>query len=195
MQDQTGSSTLAVLAARLCYRDDLSAEDRAAILELPFTLKITELHQYVVREREPTTHSCIMLSGFSVRSKIVGSGDRQILAIHMKGDAVDLQNSLLEVSDHSVHMLTAGKVAMIPREAILALTLDRPRIAQAMWLDTLVDGSVFREWITNVGRRQARSRIAHLFCEFSLRLKPAGLGENKFYELPMTPSSWRTRLV
>jgi CRP-like cAMP-binding protein len=56
----------------------------------------------------------------------------------------------------------------------------------AMWYDTLVDGSVFREWIANVGRRDARTRIAHLLCEFSLRLKVAGLGEATDYELPMT---------
>lgn len=55
-----------------------------------------------------------------------------------------------------------------------------------MWLDTLVDGSIFREWILNIGRRQARERLAHLFCEFSLRLKVAGLGLDNAYELPMT---------
>lgn len=55
-----------------------------------------------------------------------------------------------------------------------------------MWIDSLVDASVFREWITNLGRRDARTRIAHLLCEFSLRLKVAGLGEETHYELPMT---------
>jgi CRP-like cAMP-binding protein len=55
-----------------------------------------------------------------------------------------------------------------------------------MWMDTLVDGSIFREWITNIGRRDARTRIAHLLCEFSLRLQVAGLGAQTNYELPMT---------
>jgi CRP-like cAMP-binding protein len=49
-----------------------------------------------------------------------------------------------------------------------------------------VDGSIFREWIMNVGRRDARTRISHLLCEFSLRLKVAGLGEQDNYQLPMT---------
>lgn len=55
-----------------------------------------------------------------------------------------------------------------------------------MWLDTLVDASIFREWIANVGRRDARTRIAHLLCEFAVRLRLAGLGEETHYELPMT---------
>lgn len=40
--------------------------------------------------------------------------------------------------------------------------------------------------MTNVGRRDARTRVAHLLCEFSLRLKVAGLGDESDYELPMT---------
>jgi len=99
---------------------------------------------------------------------------------------VDLQNSLLDVADHSVQMRTGGEVAYIPREEIKELAFARPRVGLAMWIDTLVDGSIFREWLTNVGRRDAQTRLAHLLCEFSLRLKLAGLGETTRYELPMT---------
>jgi CRP-like cAMP-binding protein len=127
-----------------------------------------------------------MLSGYSIRSKLLATGSRQIVAIHMKGEMVDLQNSMLEVADHSVQMLTAGKVAMIPRGEIIRLTLERPRVAHAMWIDTLVDASIFREWVANVGRRDARTRVAHLLCEFSVRLRVAGLGEDTHYDLPMT---------
>jgi CRP-like cAMP-binding protein len=104
----------------------------------------------------------------------------------MKGDMVDLQNSFLTVADHSVQVLTESEVAFIPRDEIKKLAFARPNVGMAMWFDTLVDGSVFREWIANVGRRDARTRIAHLLCEFSLRLKVAGLGEATNYELPMT---------
>jgi CRP-like cAMP-binding protein len=127
-----------------------------------------------------------MLSGHSIRSKLVAIGGRQIVAIHLKGEMVDLQNSMLEVADHSVQMLTNGTVAMVPREQVQRVCAERPAVARAMWIDTLVDGSIFREWITNVRRRNARTRIAHLLCEFSLRLKLAGLGEDDQYELPMT---------
>ena len=185
-QSQTSSSTLEPLVAKLAYRSDLSADEREAILALPFTMRPMERAQYVVRERQLATHSCVMLSGYSIRSKLVATGDRQIVAIHMKGEVVDLQNSLLKVADHSVQMLTPGKIAMIPREEIIRLTLKWPNIGHAMWLDTLVDASIFREWISNVGRRDARTRVAHLLCEFAVRLRLAGLGQGTTYELPMT---------
>ena len=128
----------------------------------------------------------MLLAGFAIRHKIVAGGQRQIIAIHMKGEMVDLHNSLLGRADHSVQMLTPGKVAMIPRHEIRQLAFARPDVGEALWYDTLVDGSISREWIANVGRRDARTRLAHLLCEFSLRLKVAGLGEHSNYELPMT---------
>ncbi|MBA3512619.1 MAG: Crp/Fnr family transcriptional regulator [Sphingomonas sp.] len=174
------------MVRKLEYRGKFSAADRAALLGLPHVVKSIQNQHFIVRERDKATHSCLMLSGFSVRHKIVGTGFRQIVAIHMKGEMVDLQNSLLGTADHSVQMLTAGKVAMIPREEIGRIAFDRPEVGKAMWLDTLVDGSIFREWIANIGRRDARTRIAHLLCEFALRMKHAGLGEETGYDLPMT---------
>lgn len=186
MQRDTDDTTLEPLVEKLAYRSQLDAEDRRAIRALPFTMLRMDRGQFIVREGDRATQACVMLAGFSVRSKVVKTGCRQILAIHLKGEAVDLQNSMLKVADHSVEMLTPGKVAAIPREAIVELTLARPRIVHAMWIDTLVDASIFREWIANIGRRSAKARMAHLLCEFSIRLKSAGLGDEEGYDLPMT---------
>jgi CRP-like cAMP-binding protein len=174
------------MVRKLGYCVELAAADDEALLSLPHRTKKLERHGYIARERERTTHSCVMLSGFAIRHKIVAGGARQIVAFHMKGDIVDLQNSFLGVADHSVQVLTDSEVAFIPREAIRKLAFERPNVGMAMWFDTLVDASVFREWIANVGRRDAHARLAHLLCEFSLRMKVAGLGEATDYELPMT---------
>ena len=179
-------SILEPMVRKLEYRTKLSEADRAALLALPYTMRNVERRHFIIRERELATHSCLMLSGYSIRSKVVATGQRQIVGIQIKGEMVDLQNSLLGVADHSVEMLTSGRFAAIPRAEITRIAAERPAVAEAMWRDTLVDGSIFREWITNIGRRDARTRIAHLLCEFSLRLKVAGLGEQSGYELPMT---------
>jgi CRP-like cAMP-binding protein len=141
---------------------------------------------YIVREGEEPQYCALMISGFSFRHKITGEGGRQIMAIHMAGEFVDLQNMFLQVSDHNVQALTRAEVAFIPRPAINDLVMARPALAKAMWLDTLIDASIFREWVVNVGRRDALSRVAHLMCELSLRLEAAGLAHDHRYELPMT---------
>jgi CRP-like cAMP-binding protein len=181
-----GPSTLEPMVRKLEYWHKFDDDDRAAVLGLPHHVRTLEQNHYIVREFDRATHTCVLLSGFAMRHKIVAGGARQIVALHMKGDVVDLQNSLLAIADHSVQMLTAGKVAMIPREAVSRIAFERPNVGKAMWLDTLVDASVFREWIANVGRRNARTRVAHILCEFSLRLKVAGIGEQNGYEMPMT---------
>ena len=180
------SPTLQPMLDKLRYCHELDPADEAALLALPYRRKTIERNGYIVRERDHATHSCVLLSGYAMRHKIVGNGSRQIVALHIKGDLVDLQNSFLIVADHSVQVLTECEVAFIPRDEVKKLAMDRPALGMAMWFDTLVDASVFREWITNVGRRDARTRIAHLLCEFSLRLKVAGLGESTDYTLPMT---------
>ena len=182
----TASSPLAAMLPKLKRWKSLSEDDQAALLALPYKLRSLGPTQYIVREGDRAENSCLLLSGFAYRSKIVGDGGRQILSIHMKGDLVDLQNSLLGLADHNVQALTPIEIAAIPRNAILQVMHDRPAIGEAMWHDTLVDGSIHREWTANVGRRDSSTRMAHLLCEFALRLETAGLGEHSNYELPMT---------
>ncbi len=183
---EPSSSSLEPVLRKLQDYHRLGKDDCAALLALPFRVRTYERYHYVIRERDVANNACVLLTGFAVRSKMVANGKNQILSIHMKGEIVDLQNSLLNVADHSVQMLTSGRVAMIPRQELLRLAFERPALGRALWADTMVDASIFREWIANIGRRDARTRIAHLLCEFSLRLKVAGLGEATGYELPMT---------
>jgi CRP-like cAMP-binding protein len=69
---------------------------------------------------------------------------------------------------------------------IRALHLQNPRIAQAMWVDTLIDSSIFREWILNIGQRDSKARVAHIICEFAKRMELAGLSDEAGYEFPLT---------
>ena len=178
-------SILSVMVRKLETRSPLDEEDRAAILALPFQLEASERLTYFVREGERPTRCCVLLSGFAFRQKVTVDGARQILSLHVPGDLVDLQNSMLNLADHSVQALTRCEVASIARADITAIACAHPGVALAMWIDTLIDGSIFREWIVNVGRRDAITRIAHLLCEFSRRLCAAGLGAEDCYELPM----------
>lgn len=177
---------LAPMVRRLELRQPLTEQEEAAVLGLPHLTRDLAAGQYLVWDGDRPQNACLLLSGFAFRHKLAGNGSRQILSIHMKGDLVDLQNSLLGIADHNVQMLTDGKVALIPVEAVRELAARFPNVGMAMWYETLIDGSIFREWILNVGRRDARTRIAHLLCEFALRLEVAELGKQTSYELPIS---------
>lgn len=178
--------TLEPLVRKLRTRSRIDDGAAAALLALPFTIR--ELHpgQYIVREGDMAYRSCVLIEGFAYRQKVVGDGGRQIVALQMPGDMVDLQNSLLKIADHNVQALTAVVAADIPRAAILEIAEGYPMVAHAFWLDTLVDGAIAWEWLANIGRRDARGRLAHLLCECALRLKAIGGQVGETFVLPLT---------
>src|SRR3954454_18744863 len=153
----------------------LSGEDRRALEALPWTRRMFERDAYYVREGEPATICTLLLSGFAYRQKLVSDGARQIISFHIPGEFLDIQNCMLEVADHNVQSLGRTMVAMIPKSALMELMAERPSIRRAIWLDSLIDASIFREWGVHVGRRDARERIAYLLCELAARLRAAVL--------------------
>jgi CRP-like cAMP-binding protein len=174
------------LVRRLESHSHLSAADRDAVRALPYTLRTLDPGQYLVREGDRPAYCSVIAAGFAYCHKVTGEGARQIVSVHMTGEFIDLQNVFLSVSDHNVQALTRLEVAFIPRAAVRASFDAFPGLAQAMWTETLIDASIFREWTLNIGRRDSISRIAHLLCELALRMEAAGLANDGGYGLPMT---------
>lgn len=186
MDEALNSHPLQSMVHKLQQWKELDASEREALLALPYKIERAEPGRYIVREGDQPKHACLLISGFAFRQKIVADGSRSICSIHMRGDLIDLHNALLRTSDHNVQALTPCKLEFIPRDSIIEIAFALPNVGMAMWYDTLVDSSIFREWIANVSRRSASAAVAHLLCEFGIRLESAGLGDKLRYELPMT---------
>lgn len=167
-------------------RAPLDDGDREALRALPFEKRTLDAGRYLVREGACSDTSTLILSGFAYRHKLTVEGDRQIVSFHIAGDFVDLEGSLLRIADYNVQTLTRAEVASVPVESVIALIDKHPRVARAMWVDTLVDASIYREWVLNVGRRPAAQRIGHVLCEIARRLEAAGLGSTQGYQFPMS---------
>ena len=140
----------------------------------------------VVAEGEHPGGCTIVIDGILCRHKLLPDGKRQILAFLMAGDLCDLGGALLGRMDHGVDALTAANVAKVPEAALRELLAAYPRIAEALWRQTLVDASICCEWLANVGRRSAYERIAHLLCETWSRLDAAGLASGQRFAWPIT---------
>jgi len=164
----------------------LNDEDCASLLRLPYTYRRYRQNELIMREGDRAKNVTLLLSGFAYRHKAAGNGGRQIFSIQMKGDLVDLQNAIFEHADHNVQALTDVDAAVFSAEAFRVITAERPNITRALWRETLTDAATFREWALNIGRRDARSRTAHLLCEVAVRSKNAGLSEQYQYDFPMS---------
>ncbi len=164
----------------------LSEDEKDVLRHLGGNTKTVGPRQDLVREGDRPHECCLILEGFAYRYKLTHDGKRQIFSFHIPGDIPDLQSLHLDVMDHSLASLSPSKLMFIPHETVRDLIRRCPRIGDAFWRDTLIDAAVFREWILNLGRREAYGRMAHLLCEFYVRLRAVGLTNGDACEMPFT---------
>jgi len=178
-----------VLVQRLQATVELTDDERSAIYRLPLHVRHFERGQDLVREHDRPSQCILILDGWIARYKVLGDGKRQIVSIELPGDMPDLQSLYLEVMDHNLGSLTKCVVGFIPHVAMKAWLAAHPRLAAAMWRETLISGSISREWVLNVGAREAYARVAHVLCELYVRLKAIGRTENDSFVLPLSQSA------
>lgn len=157
-----------------------------AIRSLPIVMREIKPSGYLVDQGSYPKRCTFLFEGLSFRQKLTNHGARQILSIQIPGEFIDLQNLHLDRSDHNVQALTSVVAAEVPLSAMRQLAADRPAVGNAMWVNALIEASIFREWVLNVGRRNALTRVAHLICEMTVRLEAAGLALLEGATLPMT---------
>jgi CRP-like cAMP-binding protein len=89
-------------------------------------------------------------------------------------------------SDHSIASITPLKYAEISPAEFEMLAAQSLALNRALLLNEMVNASIAREWVANVGQRNALQRIAHIFCELFLRLISQGLTEGNSCDWPLT---------
>jgi CRP-like cAMP-binding protein len=140
----------------------------------------------IQQEGETPTDACLLLSGLLCSFKMCGDGNRQLLSLHLPGDMPDLQTLYLDCTDHGLVAVCPTRVGYIPYDALRDLMAHEPLVAALLVKRMSVDSSIFREWIVNIGRRHALSRMAHLFCEYFVRQRAMGIGSDNVVSLPLT---------
>ena len=174
------------LFLRTHHKPVINAEERDALEGAFARAQAFAAKQIVVREQVPLSQCTLLLDGFVERYKDLPDGRRQILAIHVPGDFVDLHSYPLKKLEHSVAALTPIRVAFMPHAAVRALTETSAALTELLWRSTLIDAAINREWIVSIGARGAAVRLAHLFCEMNIRLQRIGFSDGRQFVFPVT---------
>jgi len=175
-----------VLYRKLSHFTDLTEQDRRAIDLLTADRFDMPARHTLVQQGERPSDVYLLLEGWGYRYKILPDGGRHILAYLVPGDLCDIHIFILKAMDHTLALLSRATVAVIPKKRMLEVMNDHPRIQRALWWATLVDEAILREWLVNIGQRDAYERVAHLFCELWARLSAVGLAAEDHFTLPLT---------
>jgi CRP-like cAMP-binding protein len=178
--------TANALIRALEQRDVLTEEERGILRRLPAREIDFGAGDLIVEEGSRPHISCLIVEGMAARSQVLADGGRQLVALHIAGDFVDLHSFLLKRMAHGVIALSRVKVAQVPHEQLRQITESHPHLTRLLWLATLIDAAIHREWIVSMGRRDGPQRLAHLLCELFVRLRAIGLANDYSFPLPLT---------
>lgn len=129
----------------------------------------------------------LLLSGWAYRYKVLKDGSRQIVAYLLPGDICDLHGTMLGELDHSIGLLTDADVVSVPAEEMREVMERHRRIERALWRASLADEATLREWLANIGQRDAFGRTGHHLCELWHKMKSIDLvDDSEEFDLPMT---------
>jgi CRP-like cAMP-binding protein len=171
---------------RLALRSILTDDEESALLALNGQIKQVATHTDFVRQGERVDHACLVVDGLVGRFGQNADGARQITCLHIPGDMADLPSVVSPKAGWGLSALTGTTILRIPHTDLRRVAAKHPGLAEAFWRDCVADGSIFSEWVVNVGRRDAISRLAHLFCELAIRCEQAGRGDRCAFPMPIT---------
>ena len=174
------------LLRKLSNFTELSAEESAALVDCCKDVREVAAREDVIAQGDRTGGVKLLLEGFACRYKTLEDGRRQIVAYFVPGDLCDLRVFILKRMDHSIGAIAPSRVATLSPDNVMKLMHNYPTLTRALWWSTLVEEAIAREWIVNVGQRNARERMAHLFCELLYRFRAVGLNQGLSCTLPLT---------
>jgi len=166
--------------------EQILPQDRAALESSVAEVRSVPARTTIVRKEEPVHFSTYLIEGLICRYMDDREGLRQLVAVHVPGDFVDLHAYPLKHLDHDVATLTACRIATVPHKNLDILMHERPGLAKLLWFSTLLDAAMHREWIFRLGRLDAAARVGHFFCEMEAKLRAVGLSDGASFALAMT---------
>ena len=167
-------------------RRDLTDDETAMIEDAVEGVKTIPGRQLVVRAGQRIDTSMMLLDGYVCRYMDDREGHRQLVAVHVPGDFVDLHAFPMKWLDHDVATLGPVTVATFEHATLERIIERAPHLTQMLWFSTLLDAAMHREWIFRLGRLDSMGRLAHFFCELHERLAMVDLVEDGRFALPMT---------
>ena len=122
-------------------------------------------------------HSTVLMEGVACLYERLQDGNRQIYAFQYPGDFCDLHQHVLPETNNEVAVAAIAdcSIGVIDHKDLEQLIAQYPSLGLALWRASMLEASIFRKRLLNVGRQPALQRVAHLLCEQLARREAVGL--------------------
>jgi CRP-like cAMP-binding protein len=174
------------LVRKLSRRDVVSAEEQTVLEGLLGEERRASAGTLLIQPGDRPSESTFLVAGFCARYSLTAEGERQLTEINVPGDFVDLHSMMMRQMDHGIVALSDCVIAKAPHEDLRRLSETHAHLTRLLWLETVIDGAIHRQWLVTMGRQNAASRLAHLVCELYLRLDAAGEARELRFTAPLT---------
>lgn len=173
------------LADRLANVAELPEYDLELLTRMPSTIGHFASHDQVLRKTDQPSRCCVLLQGYLCWKD---DNDGQITSIYVPGDIPDLHALIVPKLEANLIALGPAVVAFVPHRFFQEISALSSNLHYALQLLGVVDAACLRNWIVNLGSRDSLTRVAHLICEITTRLRAVGLARDDRFASPFTQS-------
>ncbi len=179
---------LETFVRRLASLSPLSEEDISSLLRLSAQPVRLRANCDIVLPGQEFEHACLVVTGIVARFVQLSDGRRQFTAFHMPGDIADIHRVARPSVGSALQTLGTATIVQVPASERKSLALTSPSIAQGFWAYAAVDAAALAQWAVNLGRRDAKCRMAHFLCEIGVRSEYSGVGTRNEFILEASQS-------
>ena len=133
-------------------------------------------------------HVYTLLIGVLFRYRILEDGRRQIVNFVFPGDLIGLQGAMDDPLLHGCEALTDATLCVFPRDRIIELFREQPRLGYDLTWLAAKEESALEEHLVSIGRRTAQERLVYLAVFLIERGIATGLVKKSSLEISITQS-------
>jgi CRP-like cAMP-binding protein len=175
-----------VLVKHLGLIGQLSDGDKDALLSIKGEVRDLQRGEDVLKVGDRPSHAVVVFSGLLQRYTMSPQGKRQIHSFYLPTDAPCLETLHIVVMDNTLGAVAPSRIGLVPHPELFRVMDAHPKVLALIWRETLIQASIFREWLMRNSQKLAHVQMAHFFCEIMTRARAAGLAQDDTCDLPIT---------
>lgn len=164
----------------------LEPAERQAIAALGEAPRHFKRNALIRAEGVPATSFFLLVDGWVSSALTMPDGSRQILKVHLPGDALGTPSMCMVRTVEELTALTYAIVINVPLERFGQLFESHPRLAARFLLSVQLERVALMDRIASISHTSGQARVAAFILDLTERLEPLGMVHNGSFHMVLT---------